>query len=95
MKALFRYKDIEVLSDDSQLVIRNSKLCRKFDLSAAAPKTVSLTDSAGKEFASPEKDRTDLHSLECMLQGQPTAYIGGLSIFLQNMFRLPIKILNV
>ena len=59
MKTLFRYKDIEVLSDDSQLVIRNSKLCRKFDLSAAAPKTVSLTDSAGKEFASQEKDRID------------------------------------
>ena len=50
MKTLFSYKDIEVLSDDTSLIIRNSRICRKFDLSSGAPKTVSLTGADGREF---------------------------------------------
>ena len=48
MKILFQYKDIEISTDDTLLVIRNSNICRKLDLSAGAPKTVSLTDATGK-----------------------------------------------
>ena len=60
MKTLLKYKDIEISSDANTLVVRNDKLCRKFDLSLGAPKTVSLTDSDGNEFASPEKDTADI-----------------------------------
>jgi hypothetical protein len=60
MKTLFSHKDIEVLSDDNSLIIRNSRICRKFDLSTGAPKTVSLTGAGGKEFASVDKDTADI-----------------------------------
>ena len=60
MKTLFSYKDIEVLSDDTSLIIRNSRICRKLDLSSGAPKTVSLTGADGKEFASADKDTADI-----------------------------------
>ena len=60
MKTLFRHKDIEISSDDSFLIIGNSRISRKFDLSIGAPKTVSLSDASGREFASAKKETADL-----------------------------------
>ena len=60
MKALLKFKDIEISTDNSILIIRNSRLCRKFDLSCGAPKTVSLTDSENNEFASSDKATADI-----------------------------------
>ena len=71
MKILFQYKDIEISTDDTLLVIRNSNICRKLDLSAGAPKTVSLTDATGKEFASPEKENSDLAFIGMYPAGAP------------------------
>ena len=60
MKTLFRYKDIEITSDDTLLVISSSRITRKLDLSCGAPKTVSLTDAWGNEFASDQKETADI-----------------------------------
>ena len=53
------------------MIIRNSKLCRKLDLSSGAPKTVSLTDAAGKEFASSEKENADIAFIGMHPAGSP------------------------
>lgn len=55
MRELLKYKDVEVVLEGTLLVIRNSRICRKLDMSTGAPKTVSLTDSRGVEYAFPEK----------------------------------------
>lgn len=60
MKTLFRYQDIRISSDDSHLIISNSRISRKLDLSLGAPKTVSLSDDSGREFASAQKETADL-----------------------------------
>lgn len=60
MKTILQHQDIEVLFYDTLLIIRNSKLCRKFDLSSGAPKTISLTDENSTEFACPDKANSDL-----------------------------------
>jgi hypothetical protein len=60
MKTLFRHKDIEILSDDTQLIINNNRISRKLDLSLGAPKTISLSDASGREFASRQKKTADL-----------------------------------
>ena len=60
MKTLFAFKDVEVLSDESLLVIRNSRISRTLDMVSGAPRTISLTDSLGHEFASPEKETPDI-----------------------------------
>ena len=60
MKTLLSYKDIEVLSGNNLLVIRNSRISRKLDLSLGAPKTISLTDASGREYASGQKETADL-----------------------------------
>ena len=71
MNVLFQYKDIEITADASFLIIRNSKLCRKLDLSSGAPKTVSLTDADGKEFASSEKENADIAFIGMHPAGAP------------------------
>ena len=60
MKILLRYKDIEVLSGKDLLVISNSRISRKLDLSLGAPKTVSLADGSGREYSSDQKETADL-----------------------------------
>ena len=60
METLLRYKDIEVLSGNNLLVISNSRISRKLDLSLGAPKTVSLTDASGREYSSDQKETADL-----------------------------------
>ena len=60
MKTLLRYKDIEVLSGNDLLVISNSRISRKLDLSLGAPKTVSLADGSGREYSSDQKETADL-----------------------------------
>ena len=60
MDTIFSCHDIEVLRDNDLLIIRNSRICRKFDLSKGAPRTVSLTGAGGREFASDAKDTADL-----------------------------------
>ena len=71
MNVLFQYKDIEITADASFLIIRNSKLCRKLDLSSGAPKTVSLTDADGIEFASSEKENADIAFIGMHPAGAP------------------------
>lgn len=45
--------------DGSRLTVGNGKIARVLDLSSGMPRTVSLKDAAGREFASPEKELQD------------------------------------
>ena len=60
MKTILQHQDIEVIINENILIIRNSKLCRKFDLNSGAPKTISLANKDNIEFASSEKTTADL-----------------------------------
>lgn len=57
---LLEFEDIRVWRRATDLTIANSAISRKFDLAAGAPKTVSLRDGAGREFASPGKPCADI-----------------------------------
>ncbi len=59
-EVLLEYRDIRVERENDLLSIANSALVRRLDLSLNAPRTVSLKNAAGYEFASPDKLRADL-----------------------------------
>ena len=60
MKTLISFQDIEVTLSGQTLVIANNKIRRELDLSSGAPRTVSLQDAQGMEFANPAKADADL-----------------------------------
>ena len=45
--------------DGSRLTVGNEKIVREMDFSLGLPRTVSLKDAAGREYASPEKEQPD------------------------------------
>lgn len=57
---LLEFEDIRVRRSGNSLTIANSAIVREFDLSAGAPRTVSLRSADGREFASPDKPCADL-----------------------------------
>ena len=48
-----RWKDIRLFCDGQTLTVGNSRIRRVFDLTAGAPRTVSLQDGRGNELAQP------------------------------------------
>ena len=55
----FHYQDCYMRYDGSRLTVGNEKIIREMDLSSGIPRTISLKDAAGREFASPEKEQPD------------------------------------
>jgi hypothetical protein len=55
----FKYKDVIIRWDESSLQIANSKINRKFDLTGGFPRTISLQDGGGNEFADANKSDCD------------------------------------
>lgn len=56
---LLSFKDIEVSCDNGSLVVGNAALRRVLDLGKGFPRTVSLCDGAGREFAAADKASAD------------------------------------
>ena len=46
-------------ADESRLILGNSRIRRTLDLTAGMPKTVSLRDAAGTDYASADKAEED------------------------------------
>ncbi|MBQ9788013.1 MAG: hypothetical protein IJW31_00230 [Lentisphaeria bacterium] len=67
---LVQHKDITVSKTANRLIIKNSRLQRIFDLSLNAPKTVSLQNSKGEEFASANKQDADFSFIGLGLPSQ-------------------------
>ena len=57
----FRYKDVLVEWDETQLVLGNSRFRRTMLLTDGFPRTISLRDAQGREFADAEKIGADCH----------------------------------
>ncbi len=55
----FHYQDCFMRYDGSRLTVGNEKIVREMDFSLGLPRTVSLKDAAGREYASPEKELPD------------------------------------
>ncbi len=49
--------------EGDRLTVGNGRIAREMELSSGMPRTVSLKDAAGREFASPEKEQPDLSFL--------------------------------
>lgn len=59
MNLPFIFKDIYIRLNGGQLIIANSAFCRLLDLGSGIPRTISLKDAAGREFAGGEKKEGD------------------------------------
>ena len=57
----FRYKDVLVEWDETQLVLGNGRFRRTMLLTGGFPRTISLRDAQGREFADAEKIGADCH----------------------------------
>ncbi len=57
----FRYKDVSVEWDEMRLVFGNSRFRRTMMLAEGFPRTVSLRDAQGREFADAGKSGADCH----------------------------------
>ncbi len=60
MEVILQHEDVFVKRSEHRLVIGNSRIVREFDLSQGAPRTISLQDAAGRQFAAPDKHFADL-----------------------------------
>ena len=56
----FQFQDCFMEADESRLILGNSRIRRTLDLTAGMPKTVSLRDAAGTDYASADKAEEDL-----------------------------------
>jgi alpha-galactosidase len=55
----FVYKDVNIRLNGKRLIIANSAFRRSLDLGSGIPRTISLKDAAGREFAKGEKKEGD------------------------------------
>ncbi len=55
----FQFQDCFLRYEGDRLTVGNERIVREMDLSSGLPRTVSLKDAAGREFASPEKEQPD------------------------------------
>lgn len=57
---LFSFQDITVTRSETELTLANSRIRRVLNLTGGAPRTVSLMDARGNEYADPGKTSPDL-----------------------------------
>ncbi len=69
MELLLQHDDVFVKRSGERLVLGNSMVSRELDLSLGAPRTVSLRDGAGREFADPGKADADLSFIGLRVPG--------------------------
>ena len=57
---ILSFQDVTVTRSGNELILANSRIRRVLDLACGAPRTVSLTDAQGKEYADATKTSPDL-----------------------------------